>query len=250
MTHEPEPNAAAADAASDLLPKAGASNTAILLLAAFAGIVAGVGSWAIGESIRELFKPVFVVQKSDFSNENALIEIAALAREARAGYMILGAMTGLCLGLAGGIAGRCGRSAVVAGFLGLGLGAAASLGLSLGLIPVATSQPARMVDDIGFAIGVIAGLTAPLGLVGGAAFGLGLGRGAIGPIVRGGLAGLLGASIGVVLFLVVGAALFPLDQTSVPFPPSSLARAAGRLAVALPAAVVAALIAVDARRPR
>jgi hypothetical protein len=88
-------------------------------------------------------------------------------------------------------------------------------------------------------------ISAAIGAAGGAAFGVGLGH--RGVIVRAAIGGLLGACAGAIVYEILGAIVFPLDETSSPISATSATRLLGRLAVSTLGSAGAALGFLDQR---
>ena len=91
------------------------------------------------------------------------------------------------------------------------------------------------------------GIWAACGLAGGVAFGFGLG-GERTKVAVAGMGGLIGAALGGALYELIGAMVFPGDQTTNPLSVTWRTRLLARLLVATLGAVAAATVVSAARR--
>ena len=219
-----------------------------LLAALAAGIAAGAIAWLGGEALRGRFVvPPGLEGSYERSAALKLARSAANVKNAALAFGLLGAASGLGLGLAGG---RGPRRAIVAGTIGLLTGAAAGAGTTWGLAPLLERNLARVSTDMLFPILIHGGIGMAIGASGGLALGLGRagpGRDALTAMIG----GLLGAGLGVAAFDVLGTLVDPSAVTGQLLPATSTARLLGQLAVAAPAALGAVLALRDAdRRPR
>ncbi|MDR3619868.1 MAG: hypothetical protein P4L85_11010 [Paludisphaera borealis] len=216
-------------------------------LALTAGLVAAFASWLIGEAFHDRLRPRLLstggIPTVDEARESANGIRAAVALQSSVAFGSLGAALGLALGLAGGAARRSARSGMIGAILGTILGGVAGALTPQVLLPLYFRfyDPDR--DDLLLAIVIQGGLGAVVGAVGGASFAIGNRS----PVARGLLGGLLGAVGGVVIYEVVGALAFPLDQTTKPISATAGTRLLGRIMVASLAAAGAAKSAGAAR---
>ena len=164
---------------------------------------------------------------------------AAGSFEATIAFGSLGAVLGLTLGLAGGFARRSARAALIAAIAGSILGGAAGAVMPSVLLPIyfKVHDPDR--DDLMLAILIQGGNWSVIGAAAGAAFGIGLGD--RGRALRALLGGLLGAIAGMLVYEIVGAVAFPLDETSDPLSATWGTRLFARLAVTIFASAGAAM---------
>jgi hypothetical protein len=219
----------------------------VLALALTAGLVAGFGSWLIGESLHGRFAPPD--GRSGVRLSPTQIQSLRSARnaaesfEATIAFGALGAVLGLALGLAGGCARMSARAALIAAITGTILGGAAGAITPRVLLPIyfRVHNPDR--DDLMLAILIQGGNWCVIGAAAGAAFGIGLGG--RGRAFRALLGGMLGATAGVLVYEMVGAVAFPLDGTSDPVSATWATRLFARLAVTILASAGAALAALD-----
>ncbi|WP_197446994.1 hypothetical protein [Tautonia plasticadhaerens] len=225
-------------------PPAASSRSWPLCLAA--GLIAAVGSWGIGEAVHDRYEVPLVAAYGDAeaTAANAREILAAQRQRAAIAFGSLGALLGLLLGVAGGLARGSIRRGLGAGLLGLALGGAGGVGSCFGLIPAFHRLIDRDSDDLILPMLFHAGYWILPGALAGLAFGIGLGGRS--RVARALLGGLLGAIVGTMLYEVGGAVAFPLVRMSEPLPDSPTARLFGRLAVAIP---IAACIAAAAREP-
>lgn len=219
------------------------SGVRVWAFALIAGAVAGVASWGLGEGLEGRFRPTLSVAMGGFpSPEEARATKAAYIRgetlEATAAFGIMGAVLACCLGAAGGLARGSGRSALIAGIVGAVCGGAAGAAAGWFVAPIFLLNK-DLGDDLLRAFMIQCGLVAPLGAMGGAAFGMGFGgRSAA---FRALVGGLVGAIVGAMAFQLIGAIALPLDGAAKPLSDTSLSRLLARL-------VVAVLIALGAAR--
>ena len=112
----------------------------VWVLAVTSGLIAGFGSWQIGETYHGRFVPALIQTKGTGSpevvNANFDARQAAEASETTVAYGALGAVLGFALGLAGGAARGSVRMAVIAAIVGMTLGGAAGAGMTRVLLPI------------------------------------------------------------------------------------------------------------------
>lgn len=184
-----------------------------------AGVVAGLIAWLGGELCLDLFKaPRHPAESRGHTLMVVLPREQELAdvRNAGLAFAWLGAALGASLGAAGGIIGRSGRAAATAAGIGLAAGAIACAGLSATILPRYDAYKHRDPDaasrDLMAPIVVLGGIWSAAGAAGGLAYGLGLGaRRGISSLV---LAGLGGALLGAAIYLLIGAFVLPMDETT------------------------------------
>jgi hypothetical protein len=209
-----------------------------------AGVLAGIAAWLVGEAAHGAFEPELTYEAS---MRNTMIGQVhdSWVYASMVAYGALGGLVGLLFGLAGGVGRRSGASAVLGGLVGLVVGVGVAILMAWVLVPVFTKNYDPDTEDLLMPMAIHAGLWIAAGLGGGLGYGLGSGGGSrrIGQAVVGGL---VGALIGTALYEVVGAVAFPLEATVEPVSRGWGSRLAGRMLVAVGAAVgVAATI--DAR---
>jgi outer membrane lipoprotein SlyB len=187
-------------------------------LALTAGFIAGFASWLIGESFHGRFAPPDArtgrrLTPEQIQSRRKAID-ASQVLEATVAFGSLGAISGLALGLAGGCARGSARAALFAAIAGSIFGSAAGAIIPRILLPIyfTVHNPDR--DDLILAVLIQGGNWSVIGAAAGAAFGIGLGD--RGRALRALLGGLFGATVGVLVYEMVGAVEFPLDGTSDP----------------------------------
>jgi hypothetical protein len=205
--------------------------------------MAGLIGFGLGELLYARFASELVPQNmGGIQVMRPTLETKAVsdARNAATAFAMLGGVLGLILGLAGGLERHSIGSTAKAGCIGLVLGAAMGAVLPLVLVvPYERLLAQRTTDDLLLSLGLHATLWAPLGAVGGLAFGIGRGR--WDQTLRLMMVGLTGAIVGSVVYDVIGGAVTPLARTgdaiSITWPTRLLAR----LLVAIGAAAAIAL---------
>jgi len=194
---------------------AGPRPARLIGVAVAAGLLAGLGAWAVGETSAVQVRPVETMERVMGSGPlmpNIKPAAAASARRQTAAraFGVLGALTGLSLGVAGLLAGGPRRDATRGAGLGLvvgGLAGAACIWLAMMAIQ-GDRPPGR--DDLVQAFLLHAIGWVPAGLAGGLALAIATrGRPASG--LAGGLVGVLLATL---IYEVAGGAAFPLAKTS------------------------------------
>jgi hypothetical protein len=206
--------------------------------------LAGLAAWPISEFVTQPENRHFLFRASEKAaadpyNFVALNRETALANGINGAIAFggLGALLGLGLGLAGGLARRSLPGAALGAGVGLVLGAAAGALPSFPMMKIHwynRHEEAVMGElAIPFALMIHAGLWCALGAAAGLAYGVGrYGRDVVGVLVAT-IGGLIGATLGVIAFEVIGSMAFPLARTVDPFSESSLTRLLARLCVAV-----------------
>jgi hypothetical protein len=197
-------------------------------LAIVSGLLAGLASWAVTESIKDVVKP----DQSQSTNPTERREARFLAeiKNASNAFAAQGALIGLFLGLAGGLSrGSFGR-ALLGGLIGLVIGAAVTYACYLIGAPAIGGNNTQVHNDLKTSFQFHALGWLPAGLAGGLALGIGLGgvRRALGALTG----GLLGAAVGTMLFEVIGAVI-PWAETARPVPGVWYGRLAACVVIAL-----------------
>lgn len=207
-----------------------------------AAFVSALAALMVGEAVKDFFRPAVLPALSDpFSNANDRLILAGKSKEAITAFEAFGAFLGLAFGLAGAMAKRKPlREWIAPGLIGFLLGLSVAAVATKILMPVADANRGQMVDDMILPIWVLGGMWAPLGLVAGLAFALGLWPVERSVLPRAALGGLVGAAVGTVLYLLIGALLMPLSETGSPLPATLAARSLARLVVALATGLVVA----------
>lgn len=221
-------------------------------LAALAGLIAGAGAWAIGETSAVVVRPAEA--QVPFMGMGPLVpsvtpeaSLAAQRRTAARAFGVLGALTGLLLGLLAGAstAPRSRRLSALAGGFGLVAGGLAGAGAAW-LAPTAfAGWRAASPDDLMASLLLHAACGLPIGAVGGLALGFGDRDRAL----RGLAGGLAGALAATVLYEILGASVFPMDATGDLISKTPASRLLARLLLPALAAAGAALALRSGRRP-
>jgi len=219
------------------------SGVRVLAFALIAGAFAGVASWGVGEQVQGRFRPQLTAPAGGGfpSPEEARATQDGIRKgdaiEATVAFGIMGAFLGCCLGAAGGLSHGAGRSALIAGIGGAICGGVVGAAAGWFVAPLHLLNQGED-DDLLQAFLIQCGIVVPLGVVGGAAFGWGLGgRSAA---LRAIVGGVVGAVVGAMAFQLIGAIALPLDGASKPISDTSVSRLVARLAVAVLIALGAA----------
>jgi hypothetical protein len=202
-----------------------------------AGLAAGVIAWAIGEAT--------LVPEASYENKKEHIHVALSVAGIRNGtisFAALGAVTGLALGLAGGLIGRSNLRALAAGAIGLVLGGGGAAALSWVILPVYYEHSTS--GELTYSMLVHCGVWAAVGAAAGLAWGIGLGgwREALRSLLGGACAALLAS----VIYEFAGGILFPRALTDRPISLTAETRLLARLIVTV---MVAAGVVLAARSP-
>lgn len=195
------------------------------LLALAAGLAAGLIGWFIVESM--LTRGTDLVRERRQSEPPRASEIAL--RDATVSFGTLGALMGLGLGAAGGLIGRSGRRAGLAGAAGLVLGGLAGAGAARWLVPIYFDNLSA--NDMTYALKVNGGIWGAVGATAGLAFGLG--RGGSARMLRMAVAGLGAGLFAMALFVFVGSILLPRAMVDRPLALTPGSRLAAMLLLAL-----------------
>jgi hypothetical protein len=161
----------------------------------------------------------------------------AESRQAALAFGVLGAILGLGLGLAGGLArldGRHARAGLTGMVLGGGLGGVAALFA----VPL-FYEHLTPGGGLGAPIFMYAGMFLPLGAACGLALGMGLAEKQA--AARCALGGVLGAILAVIVLVIANSLAFPLDQEPAPVPAERIGRLIIHLSVGLLVALFATL---------
>lgn len=178
-----------------------------------AGVVAGLAAWVVGES--PIFRTEAARERVNLMGQVLITEtpetMARAERQWSAGVLgSLGGLLGLVLGLLGGRS-RGSKAMFLGGLAGFLGGAVVGVVGPLVLMPI-LAPPRSGASDLTRALALHFALWGPIGLVAGAAFGLGAGaRG--NELARAALGGMLGALGAALVFDLLGAGVFPLAAT-------------------------------------
>lgn len=197
-----------------------------------AALLAGLGSWLVGERFSGYYKPSHEAASQPYSFTALRAEkLVADSRNTAIAYGSLGVLLGVGLGLAGGLARRANLAALAAAAGGGLLGGVAGVGLSYALVPVYLREVDPVQPTLLLPLMIHGGIWTAIGAASGLAFGLG--RGGWSRIFRATLGGAVGAMLGTVAFVVLQAVAFPLHQNEELLGPTPALRLAAVLCVAL-----------------
>jgi hypothetical protein len=225
------------------------------LLILGAGLIGGLAAWGAGELTYGLYRwddanDIIRDHRAELSKmgpyqKNEFIALKMIEERTRAesrntalALGVLGALLGVSLGLAGGLAAGSTLACVQGGAFGVVLGAAAGLLLPFFEVPLFYKYNSPL-TGLTVSLATHAGLLLPLGAAAGLALGIGLGRRQA--LVGSVLGAVLGACVAVLVFEIVAALEFPLDQEPAPIPPHRVARLLIHLGLALFVAWFAAI---------
>lgn len=221
------------------------------------GLVGGVAAWAIGETPAVIVPAVekevpFMGMGPSVPSLSPESELAAQQETAARAFGLLGGLTGLLLGLAGGLTSGSRRRALVAGGVGLIVGVLVSAGITWVAVPGFEGWRLASPGDLVPCLLLHGVCWLPIGAVGGLALGLGLGG--RDRLLSGLVGGILGAFLATLVYEFLGAALFPMAGTGEPISTTPMSRLLGRLLVpvltGLGAALAGVLPATSGPRPR
>jgi hypothetical protein len=229
--------------AGPTLPRVG-----VWALALTAGLIAGLGSWLIGEKYHGRFDPVMVKSISARSsraeiNARFIAKQAGDISETTLAFAALGSVFGFTLGLAGGAVRQSAGAALFASLVGLVLGGVAAGAITWFAQPFYYKYMLSDNNDLVMAVLFHGVVCCSIGALGGLAFSIGLGDWKRGVSIIFG--GLIGAMAGVLLYEFVGSIACPGDGITNPLSNTSGTRLCARLAVTTLAAAGAALGAFD-----
>jgi hypothetical protein len=222
------PSGAAGEAAvgspgSNARSELGAQTWSIALIA---GLAAGTIAWGIGERmlIPELVLPTAKGTNTDLTLAAEGIHNAVVA------FGVLGAVMGVCSGVAGGVIQRSVLWTLLAAASGFVLGGGAGMGIAKMLVPIYYEHIRE--NDLTHPLIVHGGTWAGVGAVAGLAFAIGLGSG-WGRMMRL-VAGCAGAALlAAFIYDFVGVTVFPLAMTDRPVSKTWETRLLARLLVAV-----------------
>jgi hypothetical protein len=224
-----------ADSASTSAPTIGPLARAWLVTIA-AGLTAAVITWAAGESLM-----IDEIGRGSKGGRTPISPVVYSTRNAMTCIGILGAASGLALGLAGGVLRGSARSAGSAGLVGVVLGGAVGAGAARAFVPFYFRHYSGV--DLSLPLLVHGGLWTSVAIAAGLAFGLGVGgpKRAVGAVIS----AIVGALLATFVYEFASVWLFPAAQTDRPLPLSSGSRMFAYLVVTL---IVGAALAFGASR--
>jgi len=194
-------------------------------LALAAGLAAGLIGWLLAESA--LTRGTDLVRERRM-NEPPLASTISI-RDAMVSFGTLGALLGLGLGMAGGLIGRSGRRAGLAGAAGLVLGGLTGAGMARALGPIYFDN--LNANDMTYALEVNGGIWGGVGAAAGLAFGLGLGGSA--RMLRIAVAGFGAGLLAMALFVFAASILSPRAMADRPISSNPGSRFAALVLLAL-----------------
>ena len=200
------------------------SRSRMWALALAAGLAAGLIGWILAESA--LTKGTDRLRDK---GRNVPLASAVALRDAVVSFGIIGALLGLGLGAAGGLIGRSGRRAVLAGGAGLILGGLAGAGTARWLVPIYFHN--LNANDMTYSMEVNGGIWGAVGAAAGLAFAMGLGGS--GRLLHMAVAGLGGGLLAMALFVFAGSMFLPRAMADRPVSLTPESRLAARLLLAL-----------------
>jgi hypothetical protein len=216
--------------------------------AVLTAVVAAVGAWLLGESGLMSVAPVKVAVPTAgviiMAPTTATTRAANVQTAARQ-FGAFGALLGLLLGLMGGWSRGGARPAVVAAFVGLFAGGMTGAVAPLIVVRAYFRWFGDGTDELIPSMLLHTGLWTAFGAAAGLA--LAIGSGDRRQLAWAALGGATGAVLGAVLYDLLGAVVFPLDQTGEPL---AATRRARLLEFLLPGAAIGAVAALGARLAR
>ncbi len=181
-------------------------------------VAAAAAAWPVLEANYNLRQPSeeAASQAYDF---RALNKETGEANSLNAAYSFgaLGGLLGLGLGLAGGLGRRSATGALLGALVGAGLGLAAGVLPPFLLMPMAHMRREELLRDPALGFGIHLGLWAPLGAMAGLAYALGRYGVSARHLVMGLMGGLIGATLGTLVYDIIGAVVLTLHSTQNPF---------------------------------
>ena len=207
------------------------TSTDLTIWALVATLIAGVVACFGGEAMYDFYKPTdeAASQPYAFKQLNFEKDIAD-GRNSAMAYGMLGAATGLALGLTAGFARRSKRHALIGGLSGLVLGGLAPALIAPWVVPLHRKWYWPETPDLKLPILVHGAMWCALGLGAGLAFGIGLGGRR--RIAQAAIGGFIGALLATVLFDAVGAIAFAGTRADLPIADVVSVRILSRMLVA------------------
>lgn len=215
-------------------------------LALSGGVLAGLIAWLVGEATHTFFIPAVrpvtvmgITQMIPSYHEQARAD----RKNATLVFSAFGAILGLTLGAAGGLARRSLPAGARGTAVGALLGVAAGAGASVVLLPIFFHRQEQAAEELShevvFPLLIHGGLWGAIGAAGGASFGFGLGGKK--RVAVAALGGLIGGILGAVVYEVAGLMVFTEARTTQPLAIAWAPRLLAMLAVSLLTAAMAAM---------
>jgi len=195
-------------------------------IALSAGLAAGIGSWLAGELAHGAFKPrLFAIEvMGGLSSRQPSRESqnAADSKNATVVFAILGGVTGLTMGFAGGLAGRSGSRGLKVGVGALVIGGLVGALASLALVPLFFRGFVPDRSDLLAPVMIHGSIWVAVGAVGGLAFAIGMRCwGRLADAIAGAC---FGALLATIFFHASAAGLFPDSGSTEPVASTSIVR--------------------------
>ncbi len=215
-----------------------------LLIASFWAALAGIIAWWVGESkildappLQERF---VAAGRPIIWSTPATKEAAARVTSSRL-HAVFAGLLGLFLGLVGGSARSSMRAALISGLVGASVGALLGGGTPYVVLPIHAHYRQIHEGDLAASLVLHVSLWAGIGAAAGLALGLGVGGSRRALKAAGG--GFLGAVCGALIYDLLGATVFPLEETWLPTSTTARTRLLARVLVAVMTALGAAIAA-------
>jgi hypothetical protein len=179
------------------------------MLGLAAGVLAGLAAWLAAEPAHHAFQPRrFPVTQMGLTSLQPTPESqhAADLKNATLVYAILGGLTGLAMGAAGGLIVRSPGHGLVVGVAGLAAGSLAVAAVGSVLLPYFFRGPVPDINDLLTPILLHGGIWMVIGAVGGSAFALGMKRRR--HLFNAMAAACVGGFLASILFHLLGGSLF------------------------------------------
>jgi hypothetical protein len=213
-------------------------NPQVCAIALAFGFIAGLSAWVGGELTYGLFRPRLlptVVMGVSTLQPSAQTLHAADSKNGALAFGLLGCLTGLAMGIGGGVAGRAPLRGVVVGVGAMILGGLVGAGASLALIPFFFQGLVPDPSDLLTPVMVHAGIWGAIGAVGGLAFAIGMSRWRQLPDAI--IGACIGSALATILFHCCGEMLFPESSSTQPLASWSTVRLMAMLLVSLAVAL-------------
>jgi hypothetical protein len=214
--------------------------TRLVAMALVAGLLAGVAAWLVSETILEAYREILAPKVQRGADANVVRRFARAQLESALGtFTALGAILGLGMGLAGGLARRSPAGGAKAALVGCVVGSAAGAIISLIVLPLFFKTHDPQSQDLTLPLLTLGSICSAVGAAGGLAFGIGLGRQE--RWLKSLVGGLVGGTLAAVVYEVVGAIAFATDRTELPISQTHVTRAMLHVLIGTLAGVGAAL---------
>lgn len=213
------------------------SSRQVWVIALAAGIAAGLAAWLASGPAHRVFRPqLFRVDTMGMVSfePSRLSQAEADIKNATLVYAILGGVTGLAMGVAGGLVGQSFGRAAKVGVAALAVGTLTGGGVARLLLPFFFRDVVPNLNDLMTPILLHGGIWMAIGAVGGAAFSMG--AGARRSVAKATVAGCVGGLAAAVVYHLLGGLVFTGSTLTVPLSESAGVRL---LAMTLPTVLLA-----------